>query len=298
MKIYLDLEANAVTNEVISIGMVTESGDEFYSLIRPHTKLDHNIKLLTNISQEEADIAPTLETVMSSVRRFLCVCTPLDKITFIHYGKGDRTFLRASKSFTESEATKCILDYIIERCENVDKRVSRHFNRDSIGLRSAYLTMRLSSNEPATQNHNALEDAQMLKWVWENIDDYTLPEGIEPVKVARINMCYGKKKKKSAGTQPSDDKRGPNWVLTGKSSTTRHHQAAAIIPAIDSEKFNVAIVARKKNRVVMQEKIYHAMNLAKPGKLKTAQEIFDTLNKIYDALDTGIAIHGWTFERA
>jgi len=29
MKIYLDLEANAVTNEVISIGMVTESGDEF-----------------------------------------------------------------------------------------------------------------------------------------------------------------------------------------------------------------------------------------------------------------------------
>lgn len=40
------------------------------------------------------------------------------------------------------------------------------------------------------------------------------------------------------------------------------------------------------------------MNLAKPGKLKTAQEIFDTLNKIYDALDTGVAIHGWTFERA
>ena len=98
MKIYLDLEANCTTNEAISIGMVTENGDTFYSLIRPHTKLDHNIKVLTGVSQEDADQAPSLEEAMLGVREFLSFLD--EENTFYHYGKSDRGFLRASMGFT------------------------------------------------------------------------------------------------------------------------------------------------------------------------------------------------------
>lgn len=298
MKIYLDLEANAVTNEVISIGMVTENGDEFYSLVRPHTKLDRKIKELTHISQEDADAAPSLEVVMQAVRRFLCIATPLDEIVFIHYGMSDIDFLHASQTFAERESTKVILQYIINRCENVDKYVPQHFGRDTIGLRSAYLTMRLSSNEPAIQNHNALEDAQMLKYVWENIDDYILPEGVEVVKVARFNMRYGKGKKKKA-TQYVP--KTPMDKLTAKKSGTRHRQAATIIPAIDDKKYQIAVRAtkRKKNKKISNEyeAIYHAIGLLKNGKYKTAQDIFDAVDSIYNALDTGKKINGWSFER-
>lgn len=86
MKIYLDLEANCTTNEAISIGMVTENGDTFYSL----TKLDHNIKVLTGVSQEDADQAPSLEEAMLGVREFLSFLD--EENTFYHYGKSDRGF--------------------------------------------------------------------------------------------------------------------------------------------------------------------------------------------------------------
>lgn len=127
MKIYLDLEANCTTNEAISIGMVTENGDTFYSLIRPHTKLDHNIKVLTGVSQEDADQAPSLEEVMLGVGEFLSF---LDKEnTFYHYGKSDRGFLRASMGFTTDMKALTTLQYIHNRCENVDKRVASHFSQ-------------------------------------------------------------------------------------------------------------------------------------------------------------------------
>ena len=302
LKIYLDLEANAITNEVISIGMVTEEGKEFYSLVRPHTKLDHRIKELTHITQEEADNAPSLEDVMFDVRRFICQqISANDKIIFYHYGKNDRHYLKSSKTFAANESTKMILDYIINRCENLDRIVPKHFNRTSIGLRSAYLTMRLSSNEPATQNHNALEDAQMLKYVWENINDYTLPEGVEVVKVERMNMRYGKKKKAKAKKTNDNAPKSSADRLTASKSEARHRQASAIIPAIDDSKYQISIRAtkKKKGKTLKSEYdiIYHAIGILKQGKYKTAQEIFDAVNSIYNALDTGVKVNGWTFER-
>lgn len=300
MKFYLDLEANAITNEVISIGIVTESGDEFYSLVRPHTKLDHNIKILTGISQTEADEVPSLEDVMSSVGEFLGDAK--DGI-FYHYGSGDRQFLKASMSFTKDIKALTVLEDIHDRCENVDKRVASHFHRDTIGLRSVYLTMKMSSEESATQNHNALEDALMLKYVWENIDDYTLPEGVEPVKVKRINMKYGKGKKKKQQQQKISENipKLPTDRLTGNCSGSRHKQAAGIIPAIDDEKYQIKIRARKKKKSHRlnseYESIYSAIGLTKQGKFKTAQEIFDAIESIYNALDTENKVNGWIFER-
>lgn len=200
LKIYLDLEANAITNEAISIGMVSETGKEFYSLIRPHTKLDHKIKLLTHISQEEAEQAPELEEVVLNVMKYLASFNK--DIQILTYGKDDASYLRASSSFTNYESVRNALVAIADGCQNVAKKIAKHFRRKAINLRSAYLTMRMDTNEPLIQNHNALEDAYMLKWIWENIDDYILPQDVSPIKIEKIDMRYGKKSSNSQKNNP------------------------------------------------------------------------------------------------
>lgn len=202
MVIYLDFEANGANqvHEIISIGAVAETGETFYSLVRPHSKLDRKIKELTHISQEEAEIAPSIEDVMSNFFTWLCDTAKWDlsDVKFFVYGGSDRDFVKASISFVSDIFTLDRLQYIHDHIERVDKRIAKKFNREMIGLRSAYLTMRLSSNEPVEQFHNALEDAEMLKYVWESIDNYNFPEGGEVVKVPRADMRYGEKASKSA----------------------------------------------------------------------------------------------------
>lgn len=202
MVIYLDFEANGANqvHEIISIGAVAETGEKFYSLVRPHSKLDRKIKELTHISQEEAEIAPSIEDVMSNFFTWLCDATKWDlsDVKFFVYGGSDRDFVRASISFVSDIFTLDRLQYIHDHIERVDKRIAKKFNREMIGLRSAYLTMRLFSNDPVEQFHNALEDAEMLKYVWENIDNYELPEDGTVVKVPRKDMRYGTKVPASA----------------------------------------------------------------------------------------------------
>lgn len=292
MKIYLDLEANCTTNEAISIGMVTENGDTFYSLIRPHTKLDHNIKVLTGVSQEDADQAPSLEEAMLGVREFLSFLD--EENTFYHYGKSDRGFLRASMGFTTDMKALTTLQYIHNRCENVDKRVASHFRRDAIGLRSAYLTMKLSSEDPI-QNHNALEDAWMLKYVWENINGYTLPDGIEPVKVPKVKMSYGKSK-----ANPASPEELMNRRLTAKQPRSRRNEAIRNCPAIDDDKYKIAGVAIKGEREIPFKEIYEVKGFVHVGRFKTAAQVLHALDVIYAAMETGKGnpdTKGWIFKK-
>lgn len=292
LKIYLDLEANMITNEVISIGMISETGKEFYSLIRPHTKLDHNIKLLTHISQEEADMAPTLEEVVYNVMHYLLTFN--EPIQFLNYGKNDKSYLIASSSFTDSENVKKSLVLIANNCENIAKRIASHFHRDAINLRSAYLTMRLSSNEEPIQNHNALEDACMLKWIWENINDYTLPEGVTPVKVEKVNMKYGKRKK--AAKIDASFKPNPKKILKGASSRTIHNKAILNCPAIADVKYNIPVKATRKGKTNEYMNIYCAVHLVYRKTKRSAEGIYNAMVSIYDALNTGTQLNGWIFE--
>lgn len=288
---YLDLEANAITNEVISIGIVTQSGDTYYSLVRPHTKLDRKIKELTGITQEEAAGAPSVETVMREVKSFLAAHPAIQ--LFYCYGTGDKAFLQASKNFTHDEECLLTLDSISTRCFDASEYIALQFHRHTIGLRSAYLTLRLSEHEPAIQNHNALEDAEMLKWVWEHIDDYEIPYDVEPVRVDKPNMYYGNKSKVSTGRRPDPDAR-----FTGRNPESRRNQLRAAIPEAADRKYSIPIRATK----MCNGKVNHyvAVTSALPLVAKnvhTPQQMFDAMELIYTMLDTGIPIKGWLFEK-
>lgn len=124
---------------------------------------------------------------MLGVREFLSFLD--EENTFYHYGKSDRGFLRASMGFTTDMKALTTLQYIHNRCENVDKRAASHFRRD------AYLTMKIQFR---------IIMLQKMKYVWENIDGYTLPDGIEPVKVPKVKMSYGKSKPGRADESQTD----------------------------------------------------------------------------------------------
>lgn len=198
MNIYLDFEANGgvFPQEIISIGAVTEDNKSFYSLVRPHFKLDKNIKILTHISQEMAESADSLEDVMSRFDEWLKNCA--SDYVFIVHGDGDRKFVEVSQSLTENDDTKAILQVIHDNIKRVDKNIAQKFRRKTIKIQSAYLTMKMADAENSLmQGHNALDDAQMLRYVWEHMDSYEFPEDGVTVRVDKPKMTYSKHKSES-----------------------------------------------------------------------------------------------------
>lgn len=311
MVCYIDFEANGVTQtkEIISIGAVAENGEKFYSLVRPHAKLDHKIKELTGIPQEEADVAPSIEEVMDSFLDWLFVkvgCKPWPK--FYVFGHCDRDFVNGSIAVTDCPVTKERLAALRDNIEDTSKRIAKKFNRGTIGLRSAYLTMQLSSGEPIEQRHNALEDAEMLKYVWEHIDEYELPEGITPVKVPRPNMKYGKgKKKKKVQEQPSKSTKKEKVLcvdvdapktITAKSGVGRKKQAKRECPEIMNKKYSITFIARKgKRKPITFASIHQALPLVQNVPFTSGEQKLAAMEIIYNAVQTGEVLNGWRFTK-
>ncbi len=260
MVCYLDFEANGIsqTQEIISIGAVTETGESFYSLVRPHARLDKKIKQLTNISQEEAEIAPSIEEVMSEFYHWLFKMKNGvgANVQYYVYGSEDTHFIDCSIALTDDEVTKARLMVIQDNIENVSKRVAKKFNRDSIGLRSAYLTMILSSDEPAFQRHNALEDAEMLKYVWEHLEDYEMPEGVIPIKVPHADLSY--KNHKNSGKRAS--KKDPKYMVAIKAwrKTKKKGYQEWVFPNVAAASGMVTNTRRVDRRLRAMDKILEA----------------------------------------
>lgn len=289
MNCYLDFEANGITQikEIISIGVVAETGESFYSLVRPHFKLDNRIKKLTGIPQEEVEIAPSIEQVMMSFYDWISrVLKCEDFPTLCVFGDGDRDFLNCSIALTEDIETKVRLETMREAMKDVSKKIAKKFYRDSIGLRSAYLTMRLSSGEPIEQRHNALEDAEMLKYICEHIDEYELPEGVIPVKVPQVHMNYGKGKKKKGQT-----------TLHG-SKKAKSKQAIRQCPKILDKKYEITFIAKKGNR---NPKVYshvkEALGLATVEAFTSGKQKLEVMELIYNAIQTGELVNGWVLTK-
>lgn len=221
MNYYIDFEANAVTNEIIAIGCVSEDGSRrFKTLVRPTTKLDRKIKELTGIQQEDVDEAPDIAVAAILLFDFIypypqiyadryasfadwvldqCAATKHpDKFPtkqaqrFYCYSNHDKEFLQASVNSTDDLFAKAFLTQLQEYLVDVSKPIAACFGRKAINLRRAYLTMRME-NDTSKQSHDPVEDAEMLRYCHQQSATYKLPEGTEIVKIERPNMRYGKK---------------------------------------------------------------------------------------------------------
>lgn len=169
--VYIDFEASQYTQEIISVGAVTDDGQEFYSLVKTDHKVGNFVSGLTGIQQIDVDIAATPDNVFDELFCWLQKVFPKnDKIQFICYGNSDIGFaVNTLRNLRKSMNAQAVLSMII--CNMVDYS---EYVKAFFGL-SKYVSLlkvaQYYSNGEATQDHNALNDARLLKYIYNKIQE-------------------------------------------------------------------------------------------------------------------------------
>lgn len=166
MRAYLDCEMlkenHKDAGEVISIGIITENNDVYYSLIQTKRPLSISPRLyfLTGISDSMIDTAPTFPKVMSEVNEFL---KNVDDVYI--FGKADIAAL--TKTFHINEAiyhfdkeTKEKHYEIMSKIKDIHDDILLSQFEKNLSLAELYETI---LNEKSINSHNALDDARDLK---------------------------------------------------------------------------------------------------------------------------------------
>lgn len=169
MNYFIDFEATQYSNRIISVGLIREDGKAFYSLVNPHKKITPFIAKLTGITQEDVDNAPSADEVFSKLYDF---CTEDSEMpVFYCYGSGDMTFAKGTfhKMVTSFKAG-AMLGFLHTGLVDFVPIVKSHFGLcNNIGLAKVADYYR---GECLEQNHNALDDAILLKYVFEQIEEH------------------------------------------------------------------------------------------------------------------------------
>lgn len=174
MNFFLDFEANSPTNEIISIGCVSETGKKFYRLIKPSTPLDGYIKKITHFHDSDFEDAKTLSEVMFE---FMCWIRTHDSnsyawkdLTFYAYSDSDKKFLEASLRMMTSDYLDMYekIAALATRIIDYSPQVKKFFKQSNqISLASAINFFREDDNV-WEQQHNSLNDAEALKELYDN----------------------------------------------------------------------------------------------------------------------------------
>ena len=169
MNYFIDFEATQFSNDIISIGCIDENGEEFYSLINPgEGKLTSFITELTGITDEMLNEADSLDIILKNFFEYLKKHEDGNCI-FYCYGNCDIKFIdKAYKNATSFEA-KAALGLLHMGLKDYAPTVQMHYGLiKAIGLQKVINHIR---GTEAEQHHNSLEDAIMLKEVYDTIHD-------------------------------------------------------------------------------------------------------------------------------
>lgn len=184
MNYYLDFEATQFSNRIISIGCVCETGETFYSLVKPiKGKITKFITKLTGITKEDLATAPEPEVVFSQFRRFIQATSQKEETFFFVYGNADETFLKQTIKFIDNYSICQFGNYLTDSLIDFSAYTREFFKvGDPPSLKRVYKF--LFSDESAIQTHNALDDALWLQKVAIKINNSTpyetTPEEFKP----------------------------------------------------------------------------------------------------------------------
>ena len=168
MKVFIDFEANDLPQvpEIISIGAVAETGQTFYTVVKPHFRLTHNIMYLTGISQKDVNEAPSIDAAILGFWTWITALPNNDKIEYITYGDRDFEYLECSRDFCKRLDVREIINNIISSMFHIERDL---FAEKPLKLYNVYTKLReKDSSLPNFVSHNALNDALMLKTVFEH----------------------------------------------------------------------------------------------------------------------------------
>ena len=211
MNYYKDIEVS--NEEIISIGLISNEGDTFYSLVKPSRVITAKVSSLTGITNKDIRYAPYLEEVCKN----LCDWVKDKPNKYLCYGEGDKiTFIKVLKSSTDYYVHK-ILNSIIDNFVDLSKEIQNHFNL----LRPVRL-IKVAQYYfgDVNQTHNALDDAILLHDVYEKIlvDNSDTSNVFELYRVADYDtstyICrYSKDSKKPVATYENLDT-AVEWVIS------------------------------------------------------------------------------------
>lgn len=198
MKVFIDIEANQFSGHMMSIGCACENGETFYSLIAlpKGEKPTKFITNLTGITREDLSTASSPDEVFTELASFLKnVSCEEPHFEFYCYGNEDPIFInRTIKHMTDFQAiilAMSIAGNLIDYSKEVQKYYG-NFKSNPPSLHNAYNFVIAEENE---QKHNALEDAMMLKTVYEKLFKISIPaDGEKVYGKPRVREEIGKKK--------------------------------------------------------------------------------------------------------
>jgi inhibitor of KinA sporulation pathway (predicted exonuclease) len=165
MKFFLDFEATQFSNRIISIGCVSENGDTFSTLCQPSNskdKITDFITQLTGITQEMINVAPTADAAFMNFFIWIIMHGKAEPPEFYCYGGNDREFICSTVKYMTDIVAITFANSILATIKDFSKEI-----QGSIGLNKLYNFIKAEDN---LQKHDALEDAQMLKYVFYNFD--------------------------------------------------------------------------------------------------------------------------------
>ena len=222
MRIFIDFEATQPENEIIAIGAVAETGETFYSLVKPQlSSISQYISQLTHISQELLEKEKTIDEVMINFDNWLMDLEPdIMKLRFISYGD-DASFLKATLPAVKDDHAFITMAMVLAKIEDCSKDVFKFF-KGTISLINAFNYIQA---EESKQRHNPLEDAFMLERIYK-YTELNQPLVEHPFKkdVPEVDMkmpsgtfwCSQGKKKNKVITNFNNCDEAIDWLIKNK----------------------------------------------------------------------------------
>jgi DNA polymerase III epsilon subunit-like protein len=160
MNFYIDFEATQPEQEIISIGVYSDSEESFYALVKPQfSKISKYITDMTGITNEMVEDRYDLDTAFNDLYIWCANQeSNLNEWHFYSYGDGDVDFIKHSMCNIKTQRPLIIASIMIATMKDYSKEVKKYFC-GSTSLIKAYNYLKDLENQ---QKHNALEDAKML----------------------------------------------------------------------------------------------------------------------------------------
>lgn len=223
MKFYVDFEAVQFSGRIISIGCVCENGNTFSTLCKP-SKEDERVNAfitnLTGITNEMLAEAPPANTAFMMFYSWVVSQSDGTVPEYYFFGNTDAQFITNTVKYMTDISAITFAMSIKALMKDFAPTCAQHFGLKNVGLKRVYNMLKMEEEE---QKHDALEDAMMLMYVQEHLND------VEPAEAVLPPAQHNKNTKKAPAifnewpNKPADKFKADtgdisNWVVAAKSS--------------------------------------------------------------------------------
>lgn len=193
MNFYLDFEATQYSERIISIGCIAENGARFETLVKPvkNEKVTAFITKLTGITNEMLENAPSADEAFNAFYEFVKANNEGGTPTYYCYGDSDAKFIKRTVSGMSDFQAIMFASSIQALLVDYSAVVKSYLSTRGLALKKLVALIR--QVDEVEQNHDALDDAMMLKECYEGLntlDKDALANAPAPIKQASSNNAF------------------------------------------------------------------------------------------------------------